>query len=838
MKKLILLIFVFIWTISSFSQNVYLTSSLQEQLSNAKKTDFILVLIVLNEQLDYQKIKNSFNEQKLKSDERAKLTIEYLLNQQNTSQKYFIDEMENYQKNNPNSFKIIHKYWIVNMILVEATTEAIDYFSTKSEVRYMDYADNKITLIEPVDEQEINTSNPKNNTEIGLKAINAPAMWALGYTGRGRIVYNYDTGICPDHPAIDENYLGNYMPQSQCWYPYFSEVPAESASNHGTHTLGTMIGLDEQTNDTIGIAFNSYWIGNDLVTSTVEELPPISEMVLAFEWALDPDGNPATVSDIPDVINNSWRWYDGDDTEYCDGFVVDMLNSLELAGIATIFSGGNSGPSNNTVNSPQRTKINLVNSFCVGAINGNVPEYPITSFSTRGPSQCTSDVPLNIHPEVVAPGYDVRSCIGEDGYGTKSGTSMSCPHVSGAVLLLKEAFSDLTGEEILLALYNTAVDLGDVGEDNTYGKGIIDVFAAYEYLSGFYTPTLPTYDYDIAITNVTFQNCVDNISPTVEVVNLGTQDISSFNLYYYVDDNLLQTYTSTVNLDAGDTVEISLNSHNLSSFGDYNLFFDVQFNNPELEIDLFNNKRLKTHTYISSEMPLEQGFEEGDKPICWEVHIEAGNTDWVFESFSYEPHSGDHFAFIRNSISGDHRTKLITNKFDISGVETPVLSFWHQQNTGFFSNDILKIYYKNSYNSEWLLLEEYTEEITEWTQHFVSLPNVSDDYYIAFEGNMFSGLGICVDDVFIGQYTLIDENKNLVKVYPNPAISTLNISISPEIFSETSLIIYNNLGQKVMSMENVKDQFIQLDLSTFKTGVYYIRIFNDDFVFNHSFIVF
>ena len=59
------------------------------------------------------------------------------------------------------------------------------------------------------------------------------------------------------------------------------------------------------------------------------------------------------------------------------------------------------------------------------------------------------------------------------------GTSMASPHAAGALLLLKEAFPTLTGEQFKLALYNTASDLGDPGEDNKFGMGMIDVFSRF-----------------------------------------------------------------------------------------------------------------------------------------------------------------------------------------------------------------------------------------------------------------------------------------------------------------------------------------------------------------------
>jgi subtilisin family serine protease len=78
---------------------------------------------------------------------------------------------------------------------------------------------------------------------------------------------------------------------------------------------------------------------------------------------------------------------------------------------------------------------------------------------------------IDIKPEVSAPGVSVCSASGHDGYAMLSGTSMACPHVSGVLLLLKEAFPYLGAYELKYAIYKTASDLGDPGEDNIYGNG-------------------------------------------------------------------------------------------------------------------------------------------------------------------------------------------------------------------------------------------------------------------------------------------------------------------------------------------------------------------------------
>jgi len=834
--SIIILLLPFL-SFNAISQQVYITQSLSEQVSKNKTDETIRILVTLNEQLAYYKLKQEFNSKNLTSAERAKFVLNALKKQQQFSQKEFEESLSTFQKENPNKLKVITKYWIANMLLVEASPSAIEYLAQKSEVRYLDYANNKITLIEP---EYVGIENPTREpgiAEDGLKAINADAMWALGYTGKGQVVYSYDTGVEPKHPAIDEAYLGNYLPATQCWYPYTSDVPTESASNHGTHTVGTVLGLDEATNDTIGVAFNAYWIGNDLVTSTVEALPSISDMVLAMEWALNPDGDLQTVDDIPDVINNSWRWYDGDDTQYCEGFVVDMLNSLELAGIATIFSGGNSGPNNTTVNSPQRTKTSLLNSFCVGAVDGYNNTFPITSFSTLGPSQCTASDPLNIHPEVVAPGYQVRSCVGLDSYSVSSGTSMSSPHVSGAVLLLKEAFPDLTGETLLAALYYSAIDLGEPGEDNIYGRGMIDVHAAFVYLSQTYTPTLPANDYDISIANVQVENCIDNISPIVEVKNTGQNSISNFSLTFSIDGNNIQTYEHTSELAVGSSVMVSLDAHNLTQYGNYKINLSVEIDELLPELDKFNNLYHQDYHYINIADTFNEGFENEELPLCWTSVIEEGSNPWRFNSNYTVAHSGNHFAYLKKSGIGNQVSKMVTHQLDLTSFANPTLNFWHKQKKSFSFQDELFIYYKNSGTGEWQLIDIFDLEVTDWTQQSISLPNTSNDYYIAFEGQLNEGQGICVDDVTIDEAASINHPRQNFEIYPNPTTGVLFIKNDNNTQKNATINIFNILGKKVYSEKMNLERVSTINFSSMKGGAYFIEININSYSYKQQFIL-
>jgi len=106
--------------------------------------------------------------------------------------------------------------------------------------------------------------------------------------------------------------------------------------------------------------------------------------------------------------------------------------------------------------------------------------YPIAYFSSRGPSGCPDVPPENlIKPEVVAPGVDVYSSVPGGSYqGGWDGTSMSGPHVAGTVALMRQANPDLDVDAIKVILMQTSLDEGTVGEDNTYGHGFIDAYAA------------------------------------------------------------------------------------------------------------------------------------------------------------------------------------------------------------------------------------------------------------------------------------------------------------------------------------------------------------------------
>ena len=76
---------------------------------------------------------------------------------------------------------------------------------------------------------------------------------------------------------------------------------------------------------------------------------------------------------------------------------------------------------------------------------------------------------------LAAPGTAVKSLRLGGGTRKLSGTSMAAPHVTGAILILKSQFDELTTKEIHQILFDTAVDIDVPGVDRVFGHGALNL---------------------------------------------------------------------------------------------------------------------------------------------------------------------------------------------------------------------------------------------------------------------------------------------------------------------------------------------------------------------------
>ena len=302
--------------------------------------------------------------------------------------------------------------------------------------------------------------------EWNLHAVRAPDLWAQGHTGSGIVVANMDTGVDPLHPDLAVKWRGG----ANSWYdPHGQHAEPYDADGHGTQTMGLMVG-GSSGGTIIGVAPDARWIAVKLYDDAGQA--SYSDIHLAFQWLLDPDGDPATL-DAPDVVNASWGLVGTAGqciTEFNDDIAV-----LRTAGMALAFAAGNDGPAPLTSLSP----ANNVAGFATGAVD---TQLAIAGFSARGPSACDG----SIYPDVTAPGVNVNTADLSFGglplYRLVSGTSFAAPHAAGVLALLAGAFPAAGVAELETALTAGAQDLGVAGADNSYGHGLADALAAHQRL--------------------------------------------------------------------------------------------------------------------------------------------------------------------------------------------------------------------------------------------------------------------------------------------------------------------------------------------------------------------
>lgn len=326
------------------------------------------------------------------------------------------------------------------------------------------------------------------STSPGLKTMNAESRSLIGANNVQSSPYNLN-GSGFTAAIWDDGWASNHTDLNTTldWTGGSKNIIGDSGhsnSSHGTHVAGTMLGAGILNPDYRGVA-------------------PRSELV-TYEW---PGGDKPFRSEIFSetsestniygavLSQNSWGWVLDDKsnggTEYGDYGAFGVTSAYDnitynlsaSEPLSVVFSAGNSGRQTPRYNSTVGPGATAKNGIAVGAVDDN---GDMTSYSSWGP---TDDG--RIKPTVVADGGDsggfVRSTEPGNNYGSKAGTSMAAPAVSGVILLLNQQFNRTFGyapepaTEKALLVHN-ADDLGRTGPDYKYGWGLVNATASVDYV--------------------------------------------------------------------------------------------------------------------------------------------------------------------------------------------------------------------------------------------------------------------------------------------------------------------------------------------------------------------
>jgi len=276
----------------------------------------------------------------------------------------------------------------------------------------------------------------------GIDRVDAEVAHDDGETGGdstdgegGTDIAIIDTGIDDDHPDLQANIgAGKAYVKCRgknCNYPWSDD------NDHGTHCAGIADARDN-TQGVVGVSTEATLHAVKVLDK--QGSGSFSDVAAGIEYTADQGW---------DVGSLSLGASSGSQT------VKDACTYANDKGVLLVAAAGNDGPCTDCVGFPAAYST-------VIAVSSTTKEDTLSGFSSTGPEI-----------ELAAPGSDIYSSV-IGGYDTFSGTSMACPHVSGAGGQLMD--NGYTNGGARSQLKETAEDIGL--SDSESGAGLLDVAAA------------------------------------------------------------------------------------------------------------------------------------------------------------------------------------------------------------------------------------------------------------------------------------------------------------------------------------------------------------------------
>ncbi len=262
---------------------------------------------------------------------------------------------------------------------------------------------------------------------------------------------------------------------------FVNPIPVENVQNtdlvngHGTFVAGIIAG----SGGISGGKYNGVAPGTKILGMSAGDLN-LTYVLSGFDYLLDRGANYNVR-----VVNCSFSA----DTAFDFNDPVNIATKmLTDSGISVVFSAGNSGPGNGTLN-PYAAAPWVVS---VGTTD---EKGKLASFSSRGVFGSSQFSPSLVTPGVniislrgltsqlgvlgVATGLDTTRLVANElpYYTTASGTSFSAPQVAGAIALMLETNPNLSTAQIKRILQNTATPLPPYFRHEV-GAGMLNVHAA------------------------------------------------------------------------------------------------------------------------------------------------------------------------------------------------------------------------------------------------------------------------------------------------------------------------------------------------------------------------
>ncbi|MCB2197057.1 MAG: T9SS type A sorting domain-containing protein [Bacteroidetes bacterium] len=219
-------------------------------------------------------------------------------------------------------------------------------------------------------------------------------------------------------------------------------------------------------------------------------------------------------------------------------------------------------------------------------------------------------------------------------------------------------------------------------------------------------------------------------------------DTANIDFYYiYRNDSIIDSLKASSYIDTLTNIPKT-----------YRYFITAKYNTPQTFESLPSNNAY-VRTFNISTLPFFETFENPvDIYDYWYEERSNDTVGWEIKTGGFPSELDTAFEGSLNGYffnNNGETSKWVMPVFDLSAYEHVNLSFYlHIQE---LNNDFhhLNILYKEADTLNWKIARAFTNNTTGWTKKTVSLPNLSSNYQIAFEGIGLRGFGISVDSILI-----------------------------------------------------------------------------------------
>jgi subtilisin family serine protease len=586
------------------------------------------------------------------------------------------------------------------------------------------------------------------------KDIKLQGAWAIERGNPNVIIAVIDGGIAINHPDL----AGNMW--SGTGFNFVNNTPNIEPHNHGAHVAGTIAAVNNNNIGVSGIAGG--WGSNpgvSLMSLQVFAATTSGGFAQAPAWGAD---NGAAIS------QNSWGYRFQNTFEQA---VLDAIDYFNVNGGGTVMNGG-------------------LTIFAAGNSNAGGNWYPgiysgaMAVAATNNQDKKAWYSNHDTWVEISAPGGEtntvtqrgVLSTITGNGYDFYQGTSMACPHVTGAAALVLSKYPDVfSANELRQILIHSADD--HYGENPTFigrlGSGRLNAQAALELAPVFLLmPKTPT----------NFQATV-NGTTQIDVSWTQNQNNDDILLVYSQQPTIGSPVNGTVYsagdiLPGGGTVIVAGNhstfQHTGLNPGDY-YYYRIWSRSSDSLYSLASPTILAiTNCELFTQLPFLETFPVSMTPACWQVIDNQSNGQiWQFGSFSAGLAGGTApYAFLNSDAYGSGNTQnsdLVSPVFDLSGYSEVELSFTHFYRS--HSSSAAKLFLSINGGETWEQLQQWTTTTSNPASVNIGLEQAAGSSSVRFKWN-FTGT--------YGWYWCID-NVNLTGVLNIPGAPTVNTLAATEV---------------------------------------------------------